>query len=247
MGAPQGPRSGSPSGGLILGGLIAATALMIFTVVVVGAAILFFLYSSRPADPAPQPPPEPTSIPRPETTAQPVSEPTTEPRLEPTTEPTTEPEPAPEPAPEPTGEPDGPVPGQGPLDELIQEQVGEFRLQSVETDPEALSNGAVAARDMVYLAPDGVELLHTMFAFPAAEAASEAMVAYAESVDANTPLRPVRTFPVANEAGEVVGDAILLRDRNSDATMLMWTDDVLFLSATAPDIYVEAFFGASRY
>ena len=221
---PMPPSGGGGSRmGLFVGGCAVAAVLGIIAILAVGAFLFFFL--SRPVAPEPEPQPQPTP------------EPT---QLQPTPEPTQS-EPTPEPQPEPQS-------GGGSLDELVQEQVGNFTLQQIEEIPEAISAGATDARTMVYASPDGVQISHDLTAWTSADVANQQIQAIGEGLTSEG-FQQAEEFPVNNEEGQQIGTGVLYVGEVEGTTIeaILWSDDVLFCSVFAPEGYSVDFYNNLPY
>jgi hypothetical protein len=222
---PPEPPSFAPSGegprrGLFIGGCAVAGVLGILAVLVIGALVVFLAIGTggTQADPGPKPNPGPTSQPTPQ----------------PTQEPTPQPTPQPEPSPD-----------QGSLDSVIQRQVGDFRLEKVETIPKVIGNGATDARQMLYVSPDGVQILHILTAWSSADVANDQIQPFGQELESQG-YDMVREFPLKNEDGQQVGTAqIFIGDGGEEVAI--WTDDVLFCMVDAPKGYGADFFNELPY
>jgi hypothetical protein len=221
---PMPPSGGGGSRtGLLVGGCAVAAVLGILAILAVGAFLFFFL--SRPVAPEPEPQP------------QPQPEPT---QVQPTPEPT-QPEPTPEPEPEPPS-------GEGSLDELIQQEVGDFTLQQIEEIPEAIGAGATDARTMVYASPDGVQISHDLTAWTSADVANQQIQAIGEGLTSEG-FQQVEEFPVTNQEGQQIGTGVVYTGEVEGTTIeaILWSDDVLFCTIFAPEGYSVDFYNNLPY
>lgn len=168
----------------------------------------------------------------------------TEPQPDPNPNPSPTPQPTPEPTPQPTPQPE-PAPDQGSLDNVIQRQVGDFRLQKVETIPKVIGNGATDARQMLYVSPDGVQILHILTAWSSADVANGQIQPFGQELTSQG-FEKVREFPLKNGDGQQVGEAqIFIGDGGEEVAI--WTDDVLFCVVDAPKGYGADFFNELPY
>lgn len=219
--------SAPPSGGrkshkgLILGGLAAAGILGFMVVLILGAVIFFF--ATRPAETTDQPPQPSGENPG---TQSPGSE-----------DPGTQ---------APSGEdPAQPPPDTGSLDDIVQEQVGDFTLQQVDTLPEAVDAGAVDARQMIYASSDGTEVAHDLSVWSSPDEADQMLVSFADNLTSDG-AQSVEEFEVTDQDGQQLGRGMALVGSGGEEIVL-WTNDVLFCVIVAPEGYSADFYGGLSY
>jgi hypothetical protein len=207
---PQAPPPGGGGGrrGLLLGGLAVAGVLGFIMLLVVGALIYFF--ATRPASTQPPPQPEGGGEEQPEGgEGQPIVE---------------------------DGEGQPPPPS-GSLDDLIQEQVGDFTLQQIDTLPEAIDAGATDARQMVYASPDGVQVSHNLSAWSSPDVANQNLQGFVESW-VNEGFEVAEEFSVTSDDQQVgSGVALVGEIEGTQYELIFWTNDVLFAEVYAPSGY----------
>lgn len=216
------PPGGGWGKGLLVGGCAVAAVLGLLVVLTVGALLFFLLSAPATPEPAPQP-------------GQPE---TTQPE-------TTQPEPEPQPQPEPQPEP---PPSTGSLDELVQQQVGNFTLQQIEEIPEAISAGATDARTMTYASADGVQVGHDLTAWAAPDTAEQQIEAVGESLTSEG-FQRVEEFPVTDDQGQQIGTGVVFAGEIQGTTIeaILWSNDVLFCSIVAPEGYSVDFYNNLKY
>jgi hypothetical protein len=238
-GAPPGaPTGGKGRKGLYLGCGVAAV-LGTLALLVVGAVLfLFVLGSSSEPEPQPEPVQEPAQEPEPG--QEPAQEPEPAPEPEPSPEPASDPQPQPEPDPEP-------APSQGSLEDLVQEQVGDYTLVTVEEDPEAASIGATAGLFMLYEASDGVQVVHTLHSYASPEESNAAVQDASEGFAADG-FEELQRGPIEVE-GEQVGDFVAVQGQldGQETQIVAWNNGPLFAMAIGPPDYVAPFFNNSVY
>lgn len=220
---PQATPSGGPATGgksrrgLYLGCGVAAV-LGALAILVVGAGLFFFAFSSGP-----QPQPEPTP--------------------EPSPEPAPEPEPSPEPAPEPEPSPE-PAPSSGSLEDLVQDQVGDFALQDIQEDPAVLEAGATQGLVMLYAAPDGTEIIHNLAAFSSPEDANRILQGMVDYLVQEQGFQKLEEIPLEDDQGNQFGSAVLLQ---GETEIVVWTNANLFAGAEGPPEAAVEFFSNTPY
>jgi hypothetical protein len=235
---PQPPPPGSGGGwrtGLYVGGCAVAGVLGLLTILAVGALLFFLL--SRPATPEPTPQPVQPETSQPETSQPETSQPeTTQPE-------TTQPAPQPQPEPQPEPSPDA-----GSLDDLVQEQVGNFTLQKIEKIPEAISAGATDARTMTYASADGVQIGHDLTAWTSEDLAGQQIQAVGEALESKG-FQKVKEFQVTDDGGQQIGTGAAFKGQIEGTTIevVLWSNGVLFCSIFAPEGYAVDFYNSLGY
>ena len=128
---------------------------------------------------------------------------------------------------------------------MIQRQVGDFRLQKVETIPKVIGNGATDARQMLYVSSDGVQIVHILTAWSSADVANAQIQPFGDELTKQG-FEKVREFPLKDEDGQQVGTAqIYIGDGGEEVAI--WTDGVLFCVVDAPKGYGADFFNELPY
>ncbi|HET7272039.1 MAG TPA: hypothetical protein VFI90_13250 [Rubrobacter sp.] len=230
---PQPPPPGSGGGwrtGLYVGGCAVAAVLGLLTLLAVGALLFFLL--SRPATPEPAPQPV-----QPETSQPETSQPET-PRPE-----TTQPAPQPQPEPQPQPSPDS-----GSLDDLVQQQVGNFTLQKIEKIPEAISAGATDARTMIYASADGLQIGHDLTAWTSPDLADQQIQAVGDALTSKG-FQRAKEFQVTDDQGQQIGTGAAYTGEIQGTTIevILWSNGVLFCSIFAPEGYGVDFYNSLGY
>lgn len=214
---PQAPPSGIPGGGGRRKVLVLgglAVAAVLGFVALLVVGAVLYFFIFAP-EPAPETQPEPT--------------------------PQSEPQPEPQPEPEPNSEP---APGGGPLDELVQQQVGNFALQGSAEWPEATQSGATQALAMEYVASDGTPLTHHLAAYGSPEAADQSLRAGVDGL-VSAGFQEVKEIPLEGEEGQF-GTAVLLQGEieGTAHSAVLWTNGNLDARAIGPGEAAVDFFSA---
>jgi outer membrane biosynthesis protein TonB len=169
--------------------------------------------------------------------------------LAPQGEPEPQPEPAPQPVPQPEPEPNPePAPGGGPLDDLVQQQVGDFTLQGSAEWPEATQAGATQALVMEYAASDGTPLTHYLAAFSSPDTANDS---HQVGVDAlvDRGYQVVEEFRLEDEQGKQFGTAVVLQGEieGTAYSVVLWSNGNLDARTWGPGETAVDFFNATSY
>jgi hypothetical protein len=132
-----------------------------------------------------------------------------------------------------------------PVDRLIKQQVGEFRLQEIKSS--RTDSGELAPYDfrrMVYENSDGEKISHHLTSFSSPEAANEAGKLTVEDYRKHA-WRLSETFTVVDKSGRPVGSGGTYVQ--GDEMAVIWTNGNLLASMEAPAEEVGDFFKGLPY
>ena len=139
-----------------------------------------------------------------------------------------------------------PEEGSGLLDDIVQDRVGDFALQQSEALPVAADSGAIEARELLYASPDGTEVVHRMIESESPDAADRVFRAQAESYAAEG-YQQVEEFEVTGRDGQRIGSGVAFVDPSGEEEAILWTNDVGFFAAIAPEGYGVDFYNNLEY
>ncbi len=147
------------------------------------------------------------------------------------------------------GSPAGDGEGDIGLGNLVQEQVGEFRLQGVEEFREGARLGAQEALTATYEGPDGALLTNNLLDMPSPEEADELRRQRVQEQQEELELRVVSEQPVEDEDEEEIGTVTVLARQagGSTVTAVSWTNEDLYSEATSEGTEAETFFREVDY
>lgn len=239
--AAPGPAAAPPQGGapapakksrkgLIAGGCAVAGLLGLVGLLILGAIIFFFVAASKPQSSSTDPGSNGGQT-------QPVQGGQTQPVQGGQTQPGQGSAPV-TPA---KGGQDQP-PAQGSLEQLVQPQVGNFKLKKIVKNTEVISKGATDAYNMLYETPEGVQLTHALWALPSADASNQVLKAFVDK-QGQSGYTVKNTIPVKNSQGQEVGTAVLLQ---GEKEVVVWSNSMLFCMAVGPPGAAVDFFKNSK-
>jgi hypothetical protein len=134
-----------------------------------------------------------------------------------------------------------PPPPEPSLQELIQEQVGDFALIAAEQDPQAISAGASDAYITKYEAGD-VRLSHILMAFNSPEEAQESLANIGTSLEEDGFVLQGEPQPLTGEGGEQIGILAILLNEQTGTEAWGWTNGTLTAFASSAVGQVEKFY-----
>lgn len=141
-----------------------------------------------------------------------------------------------------------PPPDEGSLDEIVQEQVGDFKLEKVEEIPPAREKGVTDALQMEYTASDGTPLLHLVGAFDSADSANQLLEDDIDRIRSEG-FEVVDEGVVESQDGEELGNYVVMQGEieGTEVLSVLWTNGNLEASALAPGEGAVDFYSNSEY
>ena len=134
-----------------------------------------------------------------------------------------------------------PAPNNGSLDQLVQEQVGDFTLRDKAELPEDVDAGADEALVMTYAAPDGTELTNYLFGFSSPEEADLALRSQVQNAKTEG-FEQVGEGNITNPEGQNIGSWVELKQ--GDTTVMHWTNNSKYAVIGGPEGYIDEFYAA---
>ncbi|MBI4703537.1 MAG: hypothetical protein HY744_20695, partial [Deltaproteobacteria bacterium] len=134
------------------------------------------------------------------------------------------------------------VPSSGSLRDIIPQQVGDYRLQTIQPMT-GMGSGVVDALSMVYFTPSGVRANHIVVVFSAAALAEAAMKETTQVVLGKFP-GEVKAFAVRNKDNEQVGSGNQIL---ANPESILWTHGKLMATVTTAPGRTEAFYNGVNY
>lgn len=138
------------------------------------------------------------------------------------------------------------VPKEGGLSQLVQKEVGRFRLVKTQRMNDVIGQGAVDALKLEYRADDGSGALHLLIAWPDAGQAGQAVDATADSASKQG-WKKDEEGTVRSQDGQKVGQVVILSNKKNKAQLCLWNHGQVFASVMAPIGAAKEFLNAVRY
>ena len=133
------------------------------------------------------------------------------------------------------------------LDDIVQGRVGDFvGLRRSGAPPAAAEGGAIEARELLYVSPDGTEVVHRMIESESPDAAEQVLRAQTESY-ASEGYRQVDGFGVTGGDDRRIGRGVTFVDPSGEDMVILWTNGELFLAVIAPEGICADFYNDLEY
>jgi len=140
------------------------------------------------------------------------------------------------------------VPQEGGLSQLVQKQVGRFKLVKTQRMNDIIGQGAVDALKLEYRADDGSGALHLLIAWPDAGQAQQAVDATAQgAVDPKQGWKVDEEGTVKSQDGQEVGKVMILSNKKMKAQLCLWNHGQVFASVMAPAGAAKEFLNTVPY
>lgn len=135
------------------------------------------------------------------------------------------------------------------LDDLVQEQAGDFGVQAVEEFPEGIQLGAQDALTATYEGPGGTSLTNNLLDMPSSDAAEQLRQQRVQERQGNSGLRVTSEEPVENDEGEQLGTKTVLAGgpAGSNTMAVLWTNQDLYSEAVSDGGDAESFYEEVDY
>lgn len=137
-----------------------------------------------------------------------------------------------------------------PLDDLVQQQVGDFTLQgSAEKWSEAAETGATQALQMDYETPEDGSLRHLVATYESPDEAKRTLQASVDELISEDWVQAIEETPLEDELGNQFGTATWLESKVEGDTyrLVLWTNGNLHARALGKEVTAVVFLETSRY
>ena len=138
------------------------------------------------------------------------------------------------------------VPKEGGLSQLVQKEVGRFRLVKTQRLNEAIGQGAVDALRLEYRSDDGGGALHLLIAWPDANQAQQSVDATADGATKQG-WKMDEQGTVRSPDGQEVGKVYILSNKKNKAQLCLWNHGQVFASVMAQAGAAKEFMNAVKY